>query len=145
MSTATDNLRSAQARAMTIRPAVGGFPVLAKVLHEAGVYRNEWSLPSTQSLYLTNLGPVIQQGVPIVTGLVDVPTFDREALIRALRIDQAGESTLSEFLESTWRAGVVRYVVDFDTRIVTYHGADGDHYVEDYPDAVLLDRSAGSQ
>ena len=46
MSTATDNLQAAQRRAMAIRPAVGGFPVLAETLHRAGVRRNIWSLPS---------------------------------------------------------------------------------------------------
>jgi uncharacterized protein YbcV (DUF1398 family) len=37
------------------------------------------------------------QGVPLVSGAVDVPAFDRDALIVALRIDQAGESTFPEF------------------------------------------------
>jgi len=38
MTTAIENLQSAQARAMSIRPKAGGFPVLAKVLHLAGVH-----------------------------------------------------------------------------------------------------------
>jgi uncharacterized protein YbcV (DUF1398 family) len=58
---------------------------------------------------VTASGPVVMQGKPLVTGAADVPAFDREALIRALRIDQAGESTFPEFLEATWRAGVVGY------------------------------------
>ena len=33
-------------------------------------------------------------------GTADVPRFDREALIRALRADQAGQSTFPEF---PWR------------------------------------------
>jgi hypothetical protein len=48
------------------------------------------------------------QGAALVSGTVDVSTFDREALIEALRIDQAGESTFPDFLNASWRAGVVR-------------------------------------
>jgi hypothetical protein len=32
------------------------------------VHRNEWFLPSAQSVYVTDLGPVVQQGMPIATG-----------------------------------------------------------------------------
>lgn len=137
MSTATENLQAAQRRAMSIRPKVGGFPVLAKVLHDAGVRTNEWSLPSAQAVYLTDLGPVAEQGTPIATGTLDIPAFDQDALIRALRIDQAGESTLAQFLTASWDAGVVRYVVDFDARTVSYYGRAGESYVETYPDVAL--------
>ena len=75
----------------------------------------------------------MSQGVPLVNGTADVPPFDREALITALRTDQAGESTFPEFLAASWRAGVVRYDVDFDSRIVTYYGCNGDEYAEQYP------------
>ncbi len=71
-----------------------------------------WSLPACQSLFLTAQGPVVMQGAPLVSGAADVPAFDRQALIQALRIDQAGEGTFHEFLAATWRAGVVRYEVD---------------------------------
>jgi uncharacterized protein YbcV (DUF1398 family) len=69
---------------------------------------------------------------------VDVPVFDREALIAALRIDQAGKSTFPEFLEASWRAGVVRYDVDFAARTVAYLGCNGEQYIEAYP-AVEID------
>ena len=95
--------------------------------------RNLWFLPACQSLYLTEQGPVISQGVPLVSGTVDVPPFDREALITALRTDQAGKSTFPEFLAASWRAGVIRYEVDFHSRIVTYYGCHGDEYAEQYP------------
>jgi uncharacterized protein YbcV (DUF1398 family) len=137
MTAAIDNLQSAQARAMAVRPKVGGFPVLAKVLHEAGVHRNEWFLPAAQSVYLTDLGPVVQQGEPLATGLLDVPPFDLDAVIRAIRADQAGTSTFFEFLDAVWRAGVLRYVADFDAREVTYYGWSGENYVEPYPDAAV--------
>ncbi|MEJ0014317.1 MAG: DUF1398 family protein [Actinomycetota bacterium] len=134
MSKAIENLITAQTRAMSIRPKVGGFPVLAKVLHEAGVRSNEWFLPSLQSIYLTDLGPVVQQGTPLATGLVDVVPFDREGVILAIRTDQAGKSTFPEFLNAIWRAGVVRYVANFDAREVTYFSWDDSKYVEAYPD-----------
>ena len=90
MSKAIENLEAAQRKAMAIRPKVGGFPYLAEALRRAGVRRNIWSLPSAQSLFITNAGAVVTQGTPLVSGTVDVPLFDREALIAALRTDQAG-------------------------------------------------------
>jgi uncharacterized protein YbcV (DUF1398 family) len=102
MSKAIENLQAAQQRAVAIRPKVGGFPYLAEALRQAGVTRNLWSLPSCQSIFLTNDGPVVMQGTPLVSGTADVPAFDREALIQALRTDQAGESTFPEFLAASW-------------------------------------------
>lgn len=133
MSKAIDNLTEAMKAAEAIRPRVGGFPYLAEVLRNAGVTRNVWSLPSAQSLFLTQEGPVVMQGEPLVTGVVDVPAFDEEALIRALRVDQAGEGTFPEFLEASWRAGVVRYDVDLEARTVAYQGCNGEEYIEAYP------------
>ena len=133
MSKAIETLETAQKRAMAIRPKVGGFPYLAETLRQAGVTRNVWFLPACQSLFLTNDGPVVTQGTPLVTGTMDVPPFNREALISALRTDQAGESTFPEFLAASWRAGVVRYDVDFAARTVAYYGCHGEEYVEAYP------------
>ena len=73
------------------------------------------------------------QAAPLVSGIADVPSFDQEALIKALRIDQAGESTFPEFLAASWRAGVVRYDVDFAARTVAYQGCNGEQYIEAYP------------
>ena len=133
MSKAIENLNAAMARAAAIRPRVGGFPYLAEVLRQAGVTLNIWSLPSCQSLFLTGEGPVIMQGSPLATGALDVPAFDQIALVQALRADQAGESTFPEFLDASWRAGVVRYQVDFEARTVAYQGCNGEQYVEAYP------------
>ncbi len=133
MSKAIDNLMEAMKFAEANRPRVGGFPYLAEVLRQDGVTRNVWSLPSCQSLFLTKEGPVVVQGAPLVHGAVDVPAFDEEALIKALRIDQAGESTFPEFLDASWRAGVVRYDVDLEARTVAYQGCNGEEYIEAYP------------
>jgi uncharacterized protein YbcV (DUF1398 family) len=108
MSKAIQNLEAAHKWAMANRPKAGGFPYLAEALRRAGVTKNIWFLPACQSLYLTNDGPVVTQDKPLISGPADVPAFNREALIRALRTDQAGESTFPEFLEATWRSGVVR-------------------------------------
>ena len=78
------------------------------------------------------------QGAPLVSGTVDVPPFNREALISALRTDQAGNSTFPEFLAASWRAGVVRYDVDFTARTVAYYGCQGEQYIEEYPAVDLL-------
>jgi len=133
MSKAIENLEAAQKRAMAIRPKVGGFPYLAEALRQAGVTRNLWVLPSCQSIYLTQDGPVATQGAPLIVGTADVPAFDQEALIRALRTDQAGASTFREFLAASWQAGVVRYDVDFAARTVAYYGCNEERYIESYP------------
>src|ERR1035438_9357878 len=133
MSKAIGNLEEALKRAMATRPKIGGFPHLAETLRRAGVTRNIWFLPACESLYLTHDGPVVSQGQPLASGMIDVPMFNREALIAALRIDQAGQSTFPEFLAASWRAGVVRYEVDFAERTVGYYGCNGEVYVEAYP------------
>ena len=133
MSNAIENLQSAQKRAIDGRPKVGGFPYLAETLRRAGVTRNLWYLPACQSLYLTVNGPVVTLGTPLSSGTVDVPAFNREALIAALRTDQSGKSTFPEFLAASWCAGVVRYDVDLIARKVAYYGCNGKEYIEDYP------------
>ena len=133
MSRAIEKLEAAQRLAMAGRPKIGGFPHLAETLRRAGVTRNVWTLPAAQSLYVTKDGSVVTQSIPLVSGTVDVPPFNREALIAALRTDQAGNSTFPEFLAASWRAGVVRYDVDFSARTVSYYGCNGEEYVEKYP------------
>jgi uncharacterized protein YbcV (DUF1398 family) len=141
MSEAMAHLQAAQAQAMAVRPRVGGFPYLAETLRRAGVTRNVWQLPACQSLYLTERGAVLQQGTPLVSGMADVPGFDQPALIRALRTDQAGESSFADFLQASWNAGVVRYEVDLLERQVTYYGCNGESYVEHYPAVSLQSAS----
>lgn len=132
MSVAIENLNAALQRAVAGRPKVGGFPYLAETLRRAGVTRNFWSLPSCQSLYLTQQGSVVMQGTSLISGMADVLPFDRDALVTALRADQAGESTFPEFLMATWKAGVVSYDVDFAARTCSYFGVGGEKYVEAY-------------
>ena len=72
MSKAIINLEEAMKQAMAGRPKVGGFPYLAETLRSAGVKRNLWFLPACESLYLTELGPVVMQGTPLVTGMADI-------------------------------------------------------------------------
>lgn len=93
MNTLINKLTEAQKHAFSIRPQVGGFPVLAEVLRKAGVKFNKWSLPSCQSIYVMEEGSVVQQGQPLVTGTFEIPKFNQEALIKALRTDQAGNSS----------------------------------------------------
>lgn len=133
MSKAIENLQAAMQRAAAIWPKAGGLPYLAETLRRAAVTRNIWYLPACQSVYLTEHGPVVCLGTPLLAGTADVPRFDREALIAALRTDQAGQSTFPEFLNASWHAGVVRYDVDFAARTCTYYGSSGEEYVESYP------------
>ncbi len=133
MNKLTEKLTEAQKYAMSIRPKVGGFPVLAEVLRQAGVQKNRWSLPSCQSVFTMKEGAVVQQGTPLVTGTHEVPKFDRDAVIQAIRTDQEGRSTFPEFLLAAWKAGVVGYDVDFIGQTVIYYGAADESYLEEYP------------
>lgn len=126
-------LIEAQKYAMSIRPKIGGFPVLAEVFRQVGAKTNRWSLPSCQSIYIMDEGSVIQQGTPLITGMHEVPQFERTVLIAAIRADQEGKSTFPEFLQSAWNAGVVSYDVNFIDREVVYYSVNGERYVEEYP------------
>ncbi len=137
MNKALDNLAKAQQLAMSAR-IKGGFPYLAETLRKAGVTQNIWNLPSCQSIYLTDYGSVVSQGKSLINATMEVPCFARDALIKALKADQAGLTTFPEFLKAAWQAGVVSYVVDFEKRQVTYFGVLGEWYVESYP-AVEVD------
>ena len=94
---------------------------------------NRWSLPSCQSVYTMKEGAVVQQGTPLVIGAHEIPKFDRDALIAAIRIDQEGRCTFPEFLQAVWQAGVVGYDADFTNRKVIYYAATGENYLEEYP------------
>lgn len=133
MSTITATVQNAQRRAAEIRPKVGGFPVLAEVLRQAGIHRNEWTLPAAQTLYLTDAGAVVEPARPLTSAMTEVPAFDRDAVIDAVRADQAGHTTFPQFLTALWAAGVTHYVVDLDHRTVTYRGIDNATYIESYP------------
>lgn len=141
MNPIIEKITEAQQYALSIRPKIGGFPILAEVLRQAGVKKNLWSLPSCQSIYITNEGSVIQLGTPLLMGTHEVPKFDRRAVIAAIRTDQEGKSTFPEFLQSVWNAGVVGYDVDFVGREVVYYGVNDEKHVEKYP-AVEVKKSA---
>jgi uncharacterized protein YbcV (DUF1398 family) len=115
-----------------IRPPVGGFPYLAETLRRAGVSHCRTTVASNASTYLLGADAVVVQHDPIVAGMAEVAPFDEHAIATALRADQAGETTFSEFLRAAHRAGVVWFEVDLEARTVTYHGAFGDRYVEAY-------------
>ncbi len=133
MSHLSEKLIEAQTYAMSIRPKAGGFPVLAEVLRQAGVQRNRWSLPSCQSVFVMKEGCVVQQGEPLVSGVHEIPKFERQALIAAIRRDQEGLCSFPAFLQAAWQAGVVGYDVDFLGRKVIYYGVEGECYLEEYP------------
>ena len=105
--------------------------LVARILDGTG--RVNVSRGAVITVYVMDEGSVVQQGTPLVTGAHEVPAFDRAALIAAIRADQEGRGTFPEFLQASWRAGVVAYDVDFGGRKVTYHGATRECYTEEYP------------
>lgn len=133
MTKLIDKLIEAQKHAMSIRPAIGGFPVLAEALRQVGIKINRWHLPSCQSIYEMEEGSLVQQGTPLVNGTHQIPAFDEKALITAIRQDQQGQITFPEFLQAAWYAGVISYDVDFLARKVIYYGVNGENYCEEYP------------
>jgi uncharacterized protein YbcV (DUF1398 family) len=140
VSSAIANLRTAHERAAALRPRSHGFPHLAEVLRQAGVNSYHHSIPSGTTLYLTDAGPVVMQGDPVVAGMADVASWNREALVTAIRTDQAGNSSYPQFAQSCWEAGVVHYDVDLLGRTCTYAGAAGEQYVESYPRVEVTQR-----
>jgi uncharacterized protein YbcV (DUF1398 family) len=132
-SKAIEILETAMRGAAAGRPKVEGFPYLAETLRRAGVSRNFWHLPVCQILYLREHGPVVALGTPFLSGMVEVPGFNREVLVAALRTDQAGKSTVPEFLLASRRAGVPRYDVDLHARTCPSHGANEEEDIESCP------------
>ncbi|MGM9886945.1 MAG: DUF1398 domain-containing protein [Lactococcus sp.] len=129
-----DLIQTAMKKAEKIRPQVGGFPYLAACLHEVGVTKNEWILPAGQSTYWTSEGVLTMLNQGLISQPTDVPSFDEAELKRILKIDQNGESSFPEFLMGCWKAGIVRYVVDFEARKVSYYGTNDEVYAESYPE-----------
>lgn len=130
---AIQKIQKAMVKANKIRPKVGGFPYLAECLRQAGVVRNVWQLPSAQSrLYLED-DVIVIQNQPLVEGFSEIPAWNEKKFLKALRADQAGESTFPEWLQLTWEAGCVAYEIDFRAHRCTYYGINGETYIEDYP------------
>lgn len=140
-----ETVTAAQARGAAIRPKVGGFPYLAASLLDAGVLRIEVTVPSWTTVLTTATGSVIQQRTPMVTGTVDIAPFDRDAFVAALRADQEGRIAFPDWMEASWHAGVVWYVVDLVERTCTYRSASGETYVEHYPEVQLPDHAGSSR
>ncbi len=128
-----EHVVEAQQRGAAGRPKVAGFPYLAETLRLAGVTRIAVTVPSWTTVLTTAEGSVLQQGSPMTEGTVEVRPFDRDAFVTALRADQAGEMAFPDWMEATWRAGVVWYEVDLHARTCTYRSPAGDSYVEQYP------------
>ncbi|MFC4653290.1 DUF1398 domain-containing protein [Lactococcus nasutitermitis] len=133
MTTTIENILEAMKKAEKIRPKVGGFPYLAECLRQANVTRNVWHLPSAQSTFFTKNTAVTFQNEPLVKGPVEIPAYDEAKFLKALRADQAGETSFPEFLKATWEAGIVSYEVDFLKRTCTYYGINDENYTENYP------------
>jgi uncharacterized protein YbcV (DUF1398 family) len=131
----------AQQRARAVRPDIGGFPYLAEALRQAGLVTVRCVVPSMTTTYLFDDGAVVAQGTPLVDALAEVPAFDRQAVVAAIRADQAGRSNYPTFLADIWNAGVTDYEVDLLRRTCTYHSISDLAYVETYP-AVDLPQAA---
>jgi uncharacterized protein YbcV (DUF1398 family) len=126
-------LMGGQARAASPRPVVGGFPHHAEALRQAGIDKYLFDVASASAVYLMNEDAVLQPGGLLRTQKTIIPRFDSEALITAIRADQQGRISFAEFVEATFRAGVIRYEVDLGNRTCRYLGVHDETYVEHYP------------
>jgi uncharacterized protein YbcV (DUF1398 family) len=133
MGIVEERIAKAYQWALANRPKVDGYPYLAEALRQAGVTRYVYSLPSNQCMYFCKDGHVVGLSEVTKAGLSEVPRFDKDAFVKVLRATQAGDSTFPEFLKRSWETGIVRYEADLIARRVTYYGAEGESYVEDYP------------
>jgi uncharacterized protein YbcV (DUF1398 family) len=133
MDTIIGAIDAANAHAAAVRPKVGGFPYLAEALRVAGVRKYYFDVPSCTVRYATAAGDVLAPGAFLRTEKTVIRPFDEDALVTAIRVDQLGRSTFPEFVESTFRAGVIRYEVDTAARTCSYFGTGGERYVEQYP------------
>jgi uncharacterized protein YbcV (DUF1398 family) len=116
------------------------FPYLAEALRLAGVIRYIYSLPSCQCIFYTSHGQVVNQMEVLYSGMIEVPNFNQEDFLKVLRSSQMGQSTFPEFLKGAWESGVLYYEADLVARKVSYFGAEGESYIEEYP-AVQIDAS----
>lgn len=137
MSTIIEKVTAATIHGASLRPKVGGFPYLAEAMRQAGITKNYFDVPSASMVFVTEEGAVLQPGTLRFSESVVIPPFDEAALIAALRADQRGESTFSDFVAASFDAGVIRFEVDTDARTCTYFGAHGERYVEEYPSVDL--------
>src|SRR4051812_43566608 len=112
MSIAKEKIQGAYNWAIANRPKVNAYPYLAEALRQAGVTRYVYSLPSCQCIFFSKEGHVVSQMEMLVSGMNDVPKFDKEAFIKVLRSSQMGESSFPEFLKGSWETGVINYEAD---------------------------------
>lgn len=103
------------------------------VPRQARVRTNAFDVACGSALYRTDADAVVQYGTRLRTGTAAVAPFGPDALVEAIRADQAGETTFPEFFESIGNAGVVRYDVDPEAPTCTYQGANRGSNVERYP------------
>ncbi len=133
MNTAKNKIKKAYKWAVANRPKVNGYPYLAEALRQASVTRYVYNFPSCQCIFFTAEGAVASKGEFLISELTEVSNFNKEAFLKVLRSSQQGDISFAEFLKGTWDAGVIYYEADLITRKVSYFGANGESYVEDYP------------
>jgi hypothetical protein len=80
-------------------------------------------LPPWQSIYLTEDGAVIQQGIPIIEGTHEIPKFEREALIGAIRSDQEGLVVFLNFymLPGKLKLLSMKWILLLEKLLITAH------------------------
>ena len=78
-------------------------------------------------------GATIQVKWPESRPLVKTLPFNADAVVAALRAIQQKKIIYPEFIRQIAEAGVVVYTVHLQGRKAIYLGADGDFYVEPFP------------
>ncbi|MFP8918498.1 DUF1398 family protein [Enterococcus innesii] len=116
---------------------MGSFPYLAECLRQEGFVKKSWYLPSGYSFYFLGEEVLVIPGKALIDQVTPFPSFSEEKLIKALRADQAGQTTFTEFLMTTWASGIVNYEMNFRERTVAYYGLNNEEYKEAYSEVEL--------
>lgn len=102
-------------------------------LRRAGVESYEVDVASHTSLYVGQ-GDCLRENVGnLNVSLTINPVFCGNAVKNAILTHQAKKTTYSEFLQDIATSGVVKYIVNMKSKVITYYGRNSEKYEEKIP------------
>ena len=114
------------------KAAGSSYAYFVQCLQEVGILYYDVSLTSGTKTYFFKSAEriVLHDFEPVICS----ETFNEQAVVRALRRTQSGETTYHQFLAEIGDAGVHSYVADLESRTVIYAGHNSnERYTEAIP------------